>query len=208
MSTKYYISAFCAIKDGSINTNHSITFSDKNVTGEEFLKLAYKHYQLNYPKFYKMDALSKLGFLTSDLLLKNNPVTSRYAAEDIAIVTANSSSSLESDTEHQRTISSAEDALPSPSVFVYTLPNILVGEIAIRNSIKGENTFFIFDKFDAGFISGYVNKLLDDGKAKCCICGWVEYFKGSYHSFLYTVEAQPGIIHEEHNTQNLIKLFQ
>ncbi len=207
MEQKNYITSLCSIKNGIVSLDGVSGFSDKSIDGVDFIKAAYKEYQLSYPKFYKMDNLCKLAFVASELLLKNNPLTKKYASQDIAIVIANSASSLEIDTEHQRTISDKNNYFPSPSVFVYTLPNILIGEIAIRNSIKGENSFFIFDKFDAEFMSSYINSILDSSKAKCCITGWIELYENKYEAFLYTVEQQEGTLKTEHTAQELKKLY-
>ncbi|HEY0031066.1 MAG TPA: 3-oxoacyl-ACP synthase, partial [Bacteroidia bacterium] len=143
-----------------------------------------------------------LAFAASELLLRNNSLA-EYNKEDIAIIIANSASSLEIDTEHQNTISDKNNYFPSPAVFVYTLPNILIGEIAIRNSIKGENTFFIFDKFDADFMASYIDSLLNSGKAECCITGWVDFYENNYEAFLYTVEKKPGVLTIEHTTEQI-----
>ncbi len=208
MNQQPYITSFCSLKNGRVNINHSIAFSEADQPDpEEFLKSVYKHYQINYAKFYKMDNLCKLAFVTSELLLKNNPVTTKYAPSEIAIITSNCSSSLNIDEEHQRTINDKSNYFPSPAAFVYTLPNILIAEIAIKNGIKGENAFFVFDVFNARFISDYVNSLINTGKADCCICGWVDFYEGNYHSFLYTVEKQSGILSVKHSSEALEKLF-
>ena len=207
MEQKNYITSLCSIKNGAVFINQVAGYSDQSLDSADFIKAAYKEYQLNYPKFYKMDNLSRLAFVASELLLKNNPLTKKYLSEDIAIVIANSASSLEIDTEHQRTISDKNNYFPSPSVFVYTLPNILIGEIAIRNSIKGENTFFIFDKFDADFMSSYINALINTNKAKCCITGWVEFYENKYEAFLYSVEKEQGNLKIEHTSEELKKLY-
>jgi hypothetical protein len=207
MNQKNYITSFCSIKSNKISINNVVDYTDSAANSVDFLKSAYKHYQLNYPKFYKMDSLCKLAFVTSELLLKSNKITDNYKSEDIAIIIANSASSLEIDTEHQTTIADKNNYFPSPAVFVYTLPNILIGEIAIRNSIKGENTFFIFDKFDADFMSSYINSLLNTNKAQCCIVGWVDFFENKYESFLYTVEKQAGLLKIEHSSEQFKKLY-
>ncbi|HET6227724.1 MAG TPA: 3-oxoacyl-ACP synthase, partial [Bacteroidia bacterium] len=131
----------------------------------------------------------------------------KYKPEDIAIVISNSASSIDIDQEHQRSITDKNNYFPSPSAFVYTLPNILIAEIAIKNNIKGENAFFIFDTFDAAFMSNYINSLLNTGKAACCIGGWVDFYEGNYHAFLYTVEKQSGILTSKHTPEELEKLF-
>ena len=94
---------------------------------------------------------------------------------------ANSGSSSSTDVFFRRTISGKNSCFPSPALFVYTLPNVVIGEICIRNNFKGENAFFIFRDFDRGpeapaFIANYVNDLLDSGKIKACIAGWNDYF--------------------------------
>lgn len=208
METKNYITAFCKVDSNKINLNHAIIFSEGDHENPVFFfKSAYKHFMLNYPKFYKMDKLCQLAFICSDLLMKDSRITEKYNTEDIAIVIANSTASLEIDTEHQKTISDVNNYFPSPAVFVYTLPNILMGEIAIRNKIKGENTFFIFDKFDANFMSSYINSLLDTGKAKCCITGWVDFYEDNYQAFLYIVEKQGGVLSIDHRAVELNSLY-
>ncbi len=207
MNHTNYITSYCSIKKGKVMVNGTEVYSDSSLPSADFIKSAYKHFQLNYPKFYKMDHLCKLAMVASDLLLKHNPITKKYASEDIAIIIANSASSLEIDTEHQNTISDKNNYFPSPAVFVYTLANILIGEIAIRNSIKGENTFFIFDKFDADFMGSYNNSLLSSNKATCCISGWVEFYENEYEAFLYLVEKEKNELNIEHTSEQLNKLY-
>ncbi|MGQ0829950.1 MAG: 3-oxoacyl-ACP synthase [Bacteroidota bacterium] len=208
MNSKKYITACCKIRSGEVIINNAIAYTNTAATSAgDFLKSAYKFFQFGYPKFYKMDSLCKLGFIASELLLKDNKLTDKYKSEDIAIIIANNASSLEVDTEHQSTIADKNNYFPSPAVFVYTLPNILIGEIAIKNSIKGENTFFIFDKFDSGFMSSYINSVLDEGKAQTCITGWVDLYENKYEAFLYTVENTPGVLKIEHTEEELIKLY-
>ncbi len=207
MEYKNYINTFCSIKNGTVSIDGSISFEDKTLPAADFIKLVYKHFQISYPKFYKMDQLSRLAFVVSELILKNNPITLKNEDADIAIIIANSASSLETDEEHQRNISDKNNYFASPAVFVYTLPNILIGEIAIRNSIKGENTFFIFDKFDADFMSSYINSLLNSNKIKCCITGWVDFYENKYEAFLYTVEKEKGILSLEHTSDQLKKIY-
>ena len=86
----------------------------------------YRSLQVDYPKFFKMDGLSKLGFLASEMILNDdeNRFTPR---EDVAVICFNSSSSLDIDMQYQETIADNENYFPSPSLFVYTLPNIVTG---------------------------------------------------------------------------------
>jgi hypothetical protein len=119
-----------------------------------------------------MDILSKAGFLASELLLKD--FDREQAKEDMGIVFFNQSGSLEADTAYQQTIQDQDNYFPSPAVFVYTLPNIVTGEIAIRNKIHGETAFFILPKFNAKSIETTVQHIFCHSGLKYLLTGWVE----------------------------------
>ena len=208
MTEQNYITSYCKINANAVFINGDESFINKeHLNKVDFLKSAYKHYEISYPKFYKMDSLCKLAFVASELLMKTNKLTDSYNKEDIAIIISNSASSLETDTEHQKTIQETTNFFPSPAVFVYTLPNILIGEIAIRNTIQGENTFFIFDKFDGDFNVSYINTLLNTNKAKSCIAGWVDFYEENMEAFLFTVEKNTNKKTIEFNDEQLTKLY-
>lgn len=167
----------------------------------EFIKNASKAIELEYPKFFKMDNLSKLAFLGAEAILKNN--INLDEENDIAIVFANQASSLDTDVKYQESIADTDNYFPSPAVFVYTLPNICVGEISIKNKLKSENAFFVFDDFKSDFMSNYTSYLLESGKAEKVVCGWVEFYKNEYKAFVYLVEKSGTIAHNEENLQTL-----
>ncbi|MCK7560110.1 hypothetical protein MKQ70_36410 [Chitinophaga sedimenti] len=102
----------------------------------DFLRSLYDRFAGQYQKFHKMDLLSKLGWLSTEVLLQDISL-SQYAPEDIALVFANRSASLDTDERYYETVSD----IASPALFVYTLPNIVIGEISIRHKLKGENAF-------------------------------------------------------------------
>ena len=137
MTTNYHISNYCKIENNSLQINGTTVFEMKDVLFPEFIKNASKAIGLDYPKFFKMDNLSKLAFITSEIILRE--VCKTDQENDIAIVFANKSSSLDTDVKYQNSIQDKENYFPSPSVFVYTLPNIVIGEIAIKYKITGEN---------------------------------------------------------------------
>lgn len=203
MNSEYYISAFCNIKNNTVSLNGSKVYSDENNEFSEFIKAAYKSFETNYPKFFKMDALSKLAFLAADVLLKDENFNGDEE-NDIAIVFSNKSSSLDTDRKHQKSINNNEDYYPSPAIFVYTLPNICIGEISIKYKLFSENSFFIFDNFNAQHLFDYSNSLLSTEKAKKVLCGWVELNGNQYDAYLYLV-SKTGTI--AHNKENIIKFY-
>ena len=110
-------------------------------TGEKMLVELYRRYAGDYPKFFKLDTLSRLGFIAAEILLKEPTANCQ---KPTAVILANRSASIKNDTDYLATISNG-NYYPSPSLFVYTLPNIVTGEIAIRHHIQGETSFYILD---------------------------------------------------------------
>jgi len=188
MEKNYFIRNFCAIRNQQVILHGEPVFKgDGNQPAAFFLEI-YKHFELNYPKFHKMDNLCKLGYLISELLLKDKYLGQRFAPDETGIVLFNAASSLDTDRIHQQSIQDRMAYFPSPSVFVYTLANIVIGEISIRQKIFGESTFFIEEQFDAIRLYSYVKQLLDDGMVKCCLTGWVEFKGDHYDGIMYLVE--------------------
>jgi hypothetical protein len=129
-----------------------------------------------------MDNLCQLGIIAIEVLLKNEVVKDDPYAT--GIVLSNSNASLDADIKYYDSVVN----IPSPALFVYTLPNIVIGEISIKHSFKGENAFFIFDSFDAGFTIQYVNNLFATTGIQRCICGWLDLLKNDYEAVLFLVE--------------------
>ncbi len=199
-----YITASCVISNHTVHKNGQVFFADNKEEVTGFLTLLYKYLDTGYARFYKMDTLAKLGWLASEVLLKDSFQREQYEPEETGIVLANANASLDTDIKYQATIQD----IPSPSVFVYTLPNIVTGEICIRNHIKGENAFFISEQFDAVFIQEYVSNLLNNGILRACICGWVELVGNEYKAALYLVEKNAARGAERFNSQNMYSLFE
>ncbi|GHT01313.1 hypothetical protein AGMMS49525_01690 [Bacteroidia bacterium] len=163
------------------------------IDGKEYLTSVYRSLGIDYPKFFKMDNLSKLGFLASELIFKDDP--SRFVPrEDLAVIGFNRSASLEADTAYQATIQDNKNYFPSPAAFVYTLPNIVTGEIAIRNKFYGETSFYISEQFDAEQIFRTVNHAFQDKKTRSVLAAWIESFDGTQEVFMMLVETETSEI--------------
>ncbi len=202
MKEEFYIKSWCSIKNGIVSLNGKMLFPDDSEDFSDFSKAVYKHFETAYPKFFKMDNLSKLAFLAADVLLKNENLDSEE--NDIALVFSNRASSLNTDRKHQNSIENEAEYFPSPAVFVYTLPNICMGEISIKHRLYSENSFFIFDRFDAEHLHVYANSLLRNGKAEKVLCGWVEFDGNEYEAFLYLIEKQGET---QHTIDEITRLY-
>ena len=139
---------------------------------EDSLTELYREKCGNYPKFFKMDNLCKLGFIASEIILSDFP---KEEKEECAVILFNRDGSLNTDRNYMKTICDTTNFFPSPATFVYTLANIVTGEIAIRHKIFGETSFYILDKEDAELQKKIVDSTFLTSSPKMILTGWVEY---------------------------------
>ena len=193
---------YSKITHNTVSLNGEKVFSGQGLF-DEFSEAVYRHFKISYPKFFKMDNLSKLGFLASELVL--NEESKPQDPYKHGMIFSNKSSSLDTDVKYNRMM---KKGIANPAVFVYSLPNIVIGEISIRNGFKGESTFFISDQYDIPFQVNYVNSLLNNGVLDYCLCGWVELMKENYEAFLYlaTTKGDSGLL--PHTIENVEALYQ
>ena len=196
MNRFYKISDYVRIKNNRIFNQKSefFGFETSSETGD-FLKAAYKHLHLSYPKFFKMDVTCKLGILAAEVLFRNKEIS-----PDTALIFSNSTSSLESDLRHWELM----EETVSPAIFVYTLPNIVSGEISIKFNLQSENAFFISENFNADLLKDYSESLLDSGSAPAVVCGWIEGNNAEYDVFLFLISSEGET---EFSAENLQALY-
>ena len=203
MSATHFISSSSGISNGFVLKDGKPLLVNTILEGAAFLHSVYQQFGFNYPKFYKMDNLAKLGWLAAEVLLNDNFKRENYQAERVGLVLANRNSSLDDDIKYWESVKD----IASPSLFVYTLPNIVIGEICIRNGFKGEHTFFIQEKFDANFIVQQVNYLLDNDILDACICGWVDFLEKDFKAVLFLVEKKANDLAMAFNAENVTSVF-
>ena len=146
--------------------------------GKEMLTEVYKTKIGDYPKFYKMDMLSRLAFIASELIiesegqrtLNSNPSTLNSSR---AVVLFNHSSSIIADRQYVKSIEK-DDFFPSPAAFVYTLPNITTGEIALRNGYHGETSFYLLAERNEKLMQRVIKSTFIDSDIKSVIGGWID----------------------------------
>ncbi len=199
MNQAVTISAYVLLRDNRIALNGEVLFEKPNVSAADFLQSAYEYFEMIYPKFFKMDMLCQTGFIATELVMRKKQP--QWTPEETGIVISNANSSLDTDLRYEASLKTN----PSPALFVYTLPNILIGELSIRHRIKGESACFVFDIFDATFQAGYVNTLFETGKIKSCISGWADYYNGKAEAFFYLAETGQHPL--KHDSTTLNKLF-
>lgn len=157
----------------------------------------YKQMIGDYPKFYKMDGLSRLGFVASEILLnaEKGETEEERKEEERAIIFFNHSSSIASDRNYKESIKDKDNYFPSPSIFVYTLPNIVTGEIAIRNHFQGETSFFILPDKDERLMEEILQASCRDAQSKSFLTGWIDYEdERHFEAELKICRIQPSLI--------------
>ena len=145
--------------------------------GNAQLTELYRTHIADWPKFFKMDTLSKAGFVASELLFKKIGEKRHEGDEFVqnrAIVLFGSTASLCADRNYQETIRDKDNYYPSPALFVYTLPNIVTGEIAIRNHYRGETSFYVLEEPDAQQMAFHLACAFQDGVTDSILAGWVD----------------------------------
>lgn len=170
----------CASENVALNVRHSVRITDSSVVidgrdipcqgrGRTMLTTLYKSCVGDYPKFYKMDTLSKLALLATELFVREEEDNS----EPCSVVLFNRSSSIIADSKHSESIQDAENFYPSPSVFLYTLPNIALGEVAIRNNFTGETSLYILEERDEDVMRRVVKSIMQQSDITRLITGWI-----------------------------------
>jgi len=178
-----------------------VSLSKKETSRPEdlYIELSY-----NYPKFFKMDILCKWAWISAEYLLKNNDefLYNGLQKDEIGVVLASSHGCLDVDKKYSNTITN----FPSPALFVYTLPNIMLGEICIRHGFKGEQTCLISERFDTDELCFWVNDLIENRGMKACICGWVDIADEEHDICLFWVtKNENGLILSPATMQKLYK---
>lgn len=169
--------------EGNQNANEKLE-EQEGAGHHSLLTSLYRQMIGNYPKFYKMDGLSRLGFVASEILLnaekgdtdvERREEEGERLLEERAIIFFNHSSSIASDRNYKESINDKDNYFPSPSIFVYTLPNIVTGEIAIRNHFHGETSFFILPDKDERLMEEILQASCRDDQSKSFLTGWIDY---------------------------------
>lgn len=196
---KLCLTTYCTIDKQTAKLNGEIVYTASE--SENFLKEIYKTMELDYSKFYKMDNLSKLGLLGVELLLQKRPELKSLKNDEVGVVLQGRMGCMDSDVLHQSEVNRKS---PSPAVFVYTLPNIVIGEISIRNKWYGESIFFIGKNNEFSSLVSYTKSLILSGKSKCCIVGFVDSFEGNHQLSLGVVELEND--KQEFSAESLLNL--
>ena len=163
--------------------HEQLLLDTKAQSNDDYFNRLYAYTGLQYPKFYKMDNASKGALLAASILLKRKNIE-EYLPYQRGLLFQNHSASLHSDLRYEERLKE----FASPALFVYTLPNIAMGEVAICHQFKGENTFFVNDQFDPKQLVDYATTVFQDGLLDIAIIGYLECYEEPCDIFLCLIE--------------------
>ncbi|MBK6265307.1 hypothetical protein JKA74_09665 [Marivirga sp. S37H4] len=179
---------YSVIKSGMIKSSQYPEFNWDGTTSADtnFLQSLYEKMKVEYPKYYKMNELCQSGVLSALLSLPKNYEVD-YDPDKLGLIVQNNSSSLVSDFPYSKEYYCTREKIyqPKPSLFTYTLPNILIGEICIKQKLLGENFFFISEEFDLEPILDEVRFLFETGVLEGCLIGWAEVNPDNINNFFF-----------------------
>lgn len=112
------------------------------------------------PRFGRLDPVCQLGLTAVEAL--GMKLEARAA---VGVIVATQAGSLSTDAQYWRTRNEPGGA--SPTLFVYTLPSSLVGEIAIRHGLTGPNLCLLGGRSDVLREAG---EWLQHGEATAVVC--------------------------------------
>ncbi len=152
----------------------------------------YRLLQYSYMKFFKMDPLCKWAWLGAEALLtgKEGALYEGIDKDKVAVVLMTAHGCIDVDKKYLEGM----DNIPSPALFVYTLPNIMLGEISIRHGFKGEQLCLVDEHFNADELHFWVSDLLTNRGMEGCLCGWADVYGVEKDIYLFWVTKQEGSI--------------
>ena len=141
-------------------------------TGAALLTEIYRKCLSDDPKFYKSDPFSRLVYVGAALAVKDALGDCDPCRTAIILFTENGS--VLADRRHLSTFCGSEGFYPSPAVFVNTLPNVVLGEIAAQYGIKGETDLVMLPGRDESLMRMIVEVTLDAVRPDALVCGWAD----------------------------------
>ncbi len=162
----FYINHYLCWNDRRISRDGQPMMEPEADTMANIPMHVYEKLDMDYPKFFKMDLSCKVAFLATELL-KPFPDAEK---ERTAVILGTYSGCIEVDKQFENSI----QTFASPALFVYTLPNIMLGEICIRNGFKGEQLCLIDKQPDWAEMSFLAEDLLSKRNMDTCLLGFID----------------------------------
>lgn len=117
-------------------------------------------------RFLRMDLMCRLGFMAAELLAVDFDALPDTRRERLGVCVESFTGSLDTDIRFART--------PRPSIFAYTLPSTVIGEICIRHRLKGPVLSLISPDANGANALAEAAEWLHAGDAEMVLCLGIE----------------------------------
>ena len=117
-------------------------------------------------RFLRMDLMCRIGFMATELLAVDFDALPEARRESLGMIVESFTGSLNTDIRFAQT--------PRPSIFAYTLPSTVIGEICIRHRLKGPVLSLIAPDTDGANALTEAAEWLRAGDAEMVLCLGIE----------------------------------
>ena len=142
-----------------------------------------------FPKFGRMDALCKIAVAAAQLIHKAGGFGG-LNLDDVAQVGATALGCIEVDAQFE---DSRRAGAPSPALFVYTLPSMFQGEIAIRFRLRGRCVLFAGGTDCAKLALNQAARMVDKGRAPAVLAIAADAARGHAEAEAWLVGSYGGL---------------
>lgn len=162
-------------------------------TGIKQIKNLIRKYLPGCDNIYKMSRLSQLGILAVELLNDAEALApcgeeNHDQTEETGVCLFSSSSCITADIAYQKTIQ--EEFFPVPGLFVYTAPNVVAGDISIKNNYSGDTCFYILPGEDIGVMKMIIEAIYNGFEGNV-IAGWLDHYSDdNYKANIYKLNLK------------------
>lgn len=117
-------------------------------------------------RFLRMDLMCRLGFMAAELLAVDFDARTEAGRDGTGVCVESFTGSLDTDIRFVQT--------PRPSLFAYTLPSTIIGELCIRFRLKGPMLCLIASNGEGAGALGEAAAWLRAGEAEAVLCLGIE----------------------------------
>jgi 3-oxoacyl-(acyl-carrier-protein) synthase len=139
-----------------------------------------------FPKFGRMDPLCKLAVAATQLIKKAGGFDG-LNLDEVAQVGGTTAGCLEADALFE---ASRRAGLPSPALFVYTLPSMFQGEIAIHFRLRGRCVLYSGGGVSAEQAQEVAARLVDKRRAPAALAMAADAANGRAEAAAWLVRAE------------------
>ncbi len=149
-------------------------FAEPTGSPDTDLNNAWSSLGIELPRFPRMDRSSKLVAIGGSAFFIEGGALAGHSKDTIGMVIMGTHGSMDTDLKYQTQLDADNHA--GPGMFVYTLPNIAMGEFSIQHGLHGSGLCLLNNALDLAQMREACEILLHEHGMESVICGWSDIF--------------------------------